>query len=179
MKLYDINLLPKRKRNLADTLLTFILYYFRYIIVVTQIVVIGVFFFRFKVDQQVIDLKESFKQKQQILAVTLPIVEEARSIQLKADHIQTIIDEQNVSLGLLRTIVKSIPRDVTLTSVEVLDEEVTIRGFASQVQSVRTLHKKLSTYKLLHGVEIASIERQVDGGFDFVIHLVRGTHEQE
>lgn len=44
MKSYDINLLPKEKNKLTDKILHFLLYYFRYIIVITQIVVIAVFF---------------------------------------------------------------------------------------------------------------------------------------
>ncbi len=178
MKLYDINLLPKRKRNTADILLNFILYYFRYIIVVTQIVVIGVFFFRFKVDQQVIDLKESFKQKQQILAVTLPIVEEARIIQVKTDQVQAIIDDQKTTLGILRTIVRSVPTAITLTQIEILEQELTIRGIATNVQAVRTFHSKLSSFDQLETVEIFGIERQTDGSFDFTIRQTR-TNDKE
>lgn len=179
MKLYDINLLPKRKNNAADILLTFILYYFRYIIVITQIIVIGVFFFRFRVDQQVIDLKESFKQKQQILAVTIPIVEEAKLIEKKSGAVRAIVDQQDETLNVLSFILKSVPREITIKNIQLLDTETIISGVSSQVLSIRAYHKKLSTFKGFEQAEILSIERQLDGSFEFIIRNEIQSHEEK
>jgi hypothetical protein len=171
MKEYEINLLPKRKSNVADKLLHFILYYFRYIIVITQIVVIGVFFFRFKVDQNVIDLKEAFKQKQQILAVTIPIVEEAKIIESKTSHVKMVITHQELFLARLNFLLKSIPKDITLVKLDLLDNEILIQGTASNVFSIRSLHRKLYVTDGFEEAEITSIERQSDNSFDFIIRI--------
>ncbi len=179
MKLYDINLLPKRKNNAADILLTFILYYFRYIIVITQIIVIGVFFFRFRVDQQVIDLKESFKQKQQILAVTIPIVEEAKVIERKSKDIRLIVDQQDQTLDTLAFILKSVPREITIKNIQLLDNETIISGTSTQVFAIRAYHKKLTTHAGFELAEILSIERQLDGSFEFIIRKDTISNEKE
>lgn len=171
MKSYDINLLPKKKNKVADKLLYFILYYFRYIIVITQIIVIGVFFFRFKVDQHVIDLKESFKQKQQILAVTIPIVEEAKVIEAKTNTISDVIDDQNLFLSRMNFLLKSIPQDITLQQLEMMEDGITLGGVATNVFTIRSLHKKISITQGFENAEITSIERRFNNSFEFSIRM--------
>jgi Tfp pilus assembly protein PilN len=178
MKLFEINLLPKKKNKVADKLLHFILYYFRYIIVITQIVVIGVFFFRFRVDQGVIDLKESFKQKQQILAVTIPIVEEAKEVELKTNQIQVVLDQEEEFLARLNFLVKSIPRDVTLQRLDILDQEIIVEGESVNVFSIRSLHRKIAMSQGLESAEIVSIEREADNSFHFLIKVRLQTDEK-
>ena len=68
---YKINLLEKKELNLLDKLTFFCLNYLRYIIVITQLVVIGVFFYRFQIDQRIIDLKEGVEQKKEIVQIVL------------------------------------------------------------------------------------------------------------
>lgn len=178
MSLYEINLLPKKKNKIADKLLHFVLYYFRYIIVITQIVVIAVFFFRFKVDQTVIDLKDAFKQKQQILAVTIPIVEEAKIVEGKTKHIKDVIDDQELFLARLQFILRSIPQDVTLTQLDILDDMVTITGSATNVFSVRSLHRKLYVTEGFEKAEISTIERESDNSYRFIIHIQLEQHDE-
>lgn len=171
MTSYEINLLPKKKNKVADRLLYFILYYFRYIIVITQIVVIGVFFFRFQVDQSVIDLKEAFKQKQQILAVTIPIVEEAKLVEAKTTQVKKIIDDQELFLARLNFILDSIPQNTTLNTLDLLEREIFIRGASTDVFSIRSLHQRMVVREGFELAEITSIERQTDNTFDFVIRV--------
>ena len=177
MKSYEINLLPKKKNKVADKLLYFILYYFRYIIVITQIVVIGVFFFRFKVDQQVIDSKESFKQKQQILTVTVPIVEEARAIEMKTNQVKEIIDDQELFLARVNFVLDSIPQNATLNSLSVRDSQINIQGQAADVFSIRSLHRRIALREGFESAVIASIERQPDDQFYFTIDIPLGKEQ--
>ena len=59
---YQINLLQEKEKDISGKIIYFALHYLRYILVVTQIVVIAVFFYRFKIDQEVIDLRDELKQ---------------------------------------------------------------------------------------------------------------------
>ncbi len=178
MKQFEINLLPKKKNKVADRLLHFVLYYFRYIIVITQIVVIGVFFFRFRVDQQVIDLKEAFKQKQQILAVTIPIVEEAREVSVKADKVSEIITQQETVLARTSFLLKNLPEDTSLFRLESSDDSVTIEGQSLNVFSVRALHRKIALREGFESASITSIQPLQDGSFSFTIQIPFGENEK-
>ncbi|PJB87766.1 hypothetical protein CO083_05355, partial [Candidatus Roizmanbacteria bacterium CG_4_9_14_0_8_um_filter_34_12] len=62
---YKINLLLPKEKNWLDKVIYFGLNYLRYILVITQTVIIMVFFYRFKIDQEIVDLKDAVKQKQE------------------------------------------------------------------------------------------------------------------
>lgn len=80
---YRINLLPQKETPLTEKIVYFALNYLRYIIVITQLVVIAVFFYRFQIDQKIIDLKESVDQKKEILQIVLPLLNQASNIDKK------------------------------------------------------------------------------------------------
>src|SRR3989339_2271771 len=92
---YKINLLPQKETSLIEKLMYFALNYLRYIIVITQLVVIGVFFYRFQIDQRIIDLKEAVDQKKEIVKIVLPLLNEAAKIDKKTLIINESIQKQN------------------------------------------------------------------------------------
>ncbi|QQR63494.1 hypothetical protein IPH70_03205 [Candidatus Roizmanbacteria bacterium] len=77
---YKINLLSKQEMSLIDKTLYFFLNYLRYILVFTQIIVIGVLFYRFRIDQNIIDLKDSLDQKKEIVQAVKPLLDEAEKV---------------------------------------------------------------------------------------------------
>lgn len=172
MNSYSVNLLPKKKNNIADKLLHFVLYYFRYIIIITQIVVIGVFFFRFREDQKVIDLKQKFRQKQQILAVTLPLVDEAHAIEEKTSYIKDVLDAQDTYLEKYNLILKIIPSDVTLTTIDLASDRAKIEGTSTSVESIRALHRRLIQTKDFETASIGTISSVPDIGYEFLIEML-------
>lgn len=172
MNSYSVNLLPKKKNNVADKLLHFVLFYFRYIIIITQIVVIGVFFFRFREDQKVIDLKQKFRQKQQILAVTLPLVDEAQAIEKKTSYIKDVLDSQDVYIQKYTVLLNSIPSDVTLKTIDLAEDHVKIEGSSTNVESIRALHRKLAQTNGFETATIGTITSAEEVGFEFIIEVL-------
>jgi Tfp pilus assembly protein PilN len=172
MSVAGINLLQQKQPQAADKLLYFILHYFRYIIVLTQIVVISVFFYRFQEDQKIIDQKESFKQKQHILLITLPVIEEAEAIELKTDRINTLLDTQNKTINHLSFISSVIPEDVSVQKIQVTDSTVQLIGSSKNLLSIRSLHKRIKQLKQYKMAKISSIQQDVAGGYSFGIGIV-------
>ena len=68
-KQVNINLIerPDENNSLSNQFLSWAFTYGRYIIIITQIIVLSVFFLRFKFDREHADLKESVSQKEAIL----------------------------------------------------------------------------------------------------------------
>lgn len=171
MSAYAINLLPKKQKKAADKLLYFVLHYFRYIIVITQIVVISVFFYRFREDQQIIDLKESFKQKQQILLITLPIIEEAEAIEQKAEKVEVLLSQQENLVKHMDYIIDVIPQDVSLTTIEINDGGMQVIGNSGSIISIRSLHKKIKQKEEYAQAHIVAIQENEDGSYGFGISV--------
>ncbi len=169
MKDIRINLLPKKKKRLIDKLLYFGLHYFRYIIVITQIAVISVFFFRFYIDQQIIDYKEAFSQKQQILSITFPLIAEAEELSIKTKHIRELIDSQNKYVEILSYIFTNIPADMTISSFEWGEDKIYIKGQSITSGSVQSMKARLTQSKRFKEIVIENVIRNIDSQFDFSI----------
>ena len=77
---YTINLFSPKDKSLEDKVLYFAFNYLRCILVITQLVVIYVFFYHFTVDQQIVDLKDTLNQKQEIVSVVAPLLKQAERV---------------------------------------------------------------------------------------------------
>lgn len=175
MSASGINLLQQKQPQVADKLLYFILHYFRYIIVITQIVVISVFFYRFQEDQKIIDSKEAFKQKQHILLLTLPVIEEAKALESQTSKINTLLKSQNDSVDNLGFIATIIPRDVAVERIQISGSTIQIVGRTNNLISIRSLHKKIKNTKGYENAQISSIQQNIDSSYSFGIGVVIAT----
>jgi Tfp pilus assembly protein PilN len=164
MKNYQINLLPKKKPSLIDKIVYFSLHYLRYVVVITQIVVIVVFFYRFKVDQEIIDLKESTDQKEEIIKLTLPIVTEAQTIDERMNQIKQILEKQARLTTNLDYIFSIFPAQITLTSLDFNESKIKLMGTTSNPPMVKLFVEKLKSDKKFKQVAINQINKK---GFIF------------
>lgn len=171
MKKYQINLIPKKKRDLTDTILYFFLHYLRYIIVMTQIVVICVFFFRFQVDQEIIDLKESIDQKQEIIKVTKPLITEANVVDNKIGQIKIILDRQETYLKNVNYIFSIIPAEIVLNRFEIENNTIKLVGISNNTLIIRHFNERLKSEAHYKNVNLTELSK-VPTGFSFSINVV-------
>lgn len=172
MNSYTINLLPKKKKQVADKLLYFVLHYFRYIIVLTQIIVISVFFYRFSQDQKIIDLKESFQQKQQILTITLPLIQEAQAVGANIKNVNRLLNYQDDFFSRFDFALGVVPQDIKLSYFQMDDISLEIRGDAGSINSIRSLNKRLQEKKEFTSSQIRSVDKTIQGEYSFVIYIL-------
>ena len=140
---YKINLMPKKGTSLMEKVFYFALNYLRYIIVITQLVVIGVFFYRFQIDQKIIDLKEAVNQKKEIVSIVLPLLNEANRIDKKTIEIEKIINKQNSFSSMMSYLLSVFPETATLTSFESNDDSLKIAGIASNPKHLQSFYNLL------------------------------------
>jgi len=171
MSTYDINLFAKKKRSFTEKLLFFLLHYFRYIIVITQIVVIGVFFYRFRVDQNIIDHKEAFRSKQQILALTVPLIEEARATEESTAKIEAILEKQESFLKLYDSVIQTVPEGIIIIEVDFSRIIITVSGYADDTFAIQKYYRKLRANELYSDVSIKELNINQDFNFSFTIDI--------
>lgn len=167
---YRINLLPIKEVPFSDKLMFFLLNYLRYIIVITQLVVIGVFFYRFQIDQRIIDLKESVDQKKEIVQIVLPLLQEAERIDNKSSEINKIILKQKNFDMMIQYFLSVFPESITLTELISTEASLKISGDATdarQLQAFFLLLKKDGRFAL---VEFKNIKR-TPTGYTFMMSL--------
>lgn len=170
MKRYQINLIRQKKQDFADKIIFFFLHYLRYIIVITQIVVIGVFFFRFQVDQEIIDLKESIQQKEEIFKVMKPLIAEVNAAEQSIQNVKKVLGEQSAFLNHIDYFFSVIPSEVVLDKFEIDSTTVLLSGKANNLSVIKTLTAKLRRDKRYKNVVISQVTRAEDG-FSFAITI--------
>ena len=163
---YKINLITQRKEKQIDRLIYFMLHYLRYILVITQIVVIGVFFYRFKVDQEMVDLQEALDQKKEIIQVSQPLIKEAKREAFKLDQARSIITRQLTLIESLDYLLSLFPENLFLTKLKVAKDSISMIGFTQDVQSINNFLNRLKKEAKFKKINLTNIKKG-DQGLEF------------
>lgn len=158
---YNINLLPQKKKDFTGRLFYFILHYLRYILVITQLVVIIVFFYRFKIDQEIIDTNESLMQKQEILKVSKPIINEAAAISFKIKEIKDILDRQDEFDQMLQYLLSRFPKGLTLSKLAFSKETVIFDGKALDALPLQLFYNRLRKENRFQQVKLGNMQKKL------------------
>jgi len=161
---YKINLLLPKEENWLDKIIYFGLNYLRYILVITQTVIILVFFYRFKVDQEIVDLKDAVKQKQEIITVSKPLIEEAENLIRVLDNSQIIIDDQIHFQSLFSYFSKSFPRQITLNKLLVNQNGIDFDGVTNDIKIVHQYQKRMQEEGKFKKINLKQIKK-IENGF--------------
>jgi Tfp pilus assembly protein PilN len=167
---YRINLITIKKDKLANQLLDFIASYLRYILVITQIVVIIVFFYKLKTDQEIVDLEESITQKQEIFNVAKPLIDEYLLYIYKNNQIEIFLSKQDQLQSQLDYLLAQFPKDVFLTKMGYIHDELTITGYSTNPDLIRSFYYQLQQDKRFNKLNFESITRN-NTGFVFGMKL--------
>jgi len=163
---YKINLLPEKEKDLLDKGIYFVLHYLRYVLVITQIVVISVFFYRFKIDQEIIDLKDELQQKQEIVAVSEPLLKEAEIVDLKTKQTREILVDQAKFAESFTYFLDTFPQKLTLKRLNIKLGIYTFEASTIDPETIRIYLGKLRQDKRFKKIVIGSIRRT---GVDFSV----------
>lgn len=167
---YKINLIEKKEQSFVEKLTFFGLNYLRYIIVITQLVVIGVFFYRFQIDQRIIDLKEGVDQKKEIVEIVLPLLNEASKIDKKTLIIEDTLLQQKKFSGIVDYLLSSFPETIILTNMEIKGESIKMTGDAINAQHLQDFYNLLKKENKFQIVNFQSIKKS-EFGYNFVLLL--------
>lgn len=167
---YKINLFPEPERNAVDKITYFALHYLRYILVITQLVAIIVFFFRFKVDQDIVDLKEKLTQQRSILTSANSMLDQVKEIDTKTKNIREIIEVQNNFQNQYFYLYSKINPDLNVSILSIDSQGVKITGSSSNVDSIKKMYESIKTENKFKIINLENIDKK-DGSYDFNLSL--------
>ena len=167
---YRINLLPKKELNITDKVIYFTFHYLRYILVITQLVVIGVFFYRFKVDQEIVDLKDTLQQKREIITVSQPILKAIHTIDVKAGFASGVVKQQKQYQSMMEYFLSIFPDKLSLTSMTIGDGSITFEGTTLDVQSVQIFLARLKSDGKFQNITLQRLDK-TEFGYTFTFIL--------
>lgn len=167
----NINLIIKERigESLSEQFLAWILTYGRYIIIITQIIVLSVFFFRFKIDREHTDLKEAVDQKQALIEAVSDLETEIRRIQGRLSTIRKVSANQDAPLKVLRFLQERTPVDTSLSNLILTSEKINFQATSGNLRSFSFLLRQLQQDKKFSEVTLSDMQRKADGRVEFKI----------
>lgn len=159
-----INLLPQEdfeKKPLGKFLL-WALSAGRWIVILTELVVIAAFISRFKFDRDLTDLHDKIKQKQAIIQSYSAFEKEFRFFKTRIAQIQTLYAKQVDSSAVLNTVALSLPGDVLLSQFSFEESSLSISGVALSEEGLGNFLAGLITSKKFKNIDVSSITRKKD-----------------
>lgn len=169
---YSINLIPKKKQqeSLVDKVVYFFLNYLRYIFVITQLIIIGVFFYRFRIDQSIVDLKESIDQKEEIIQVVYPLIQEAEKIDTRTKEIRNILAGQTKTEQILDYILSIFPSNIYLNNMILDKDSLKMYGLAQKISQLQVFYLRLQKEKRFEMIDLKDLKK-TDDGYTFYLNL--------
>lgn len=160
-KHFRLNLLRKERLSIVTEATTFFKYYAKYIIILTQLVVLSVFFFKVVLDQSVIDLKETIDQKNQIILTAESMINNNNVMAEKLKNIQDIVNKINSDQAALTTTLNNIPDSVTLDLLVLDNGKVRISGTTYEAIDINKFELRLRN-KLKRDISLENVEKETN-----------------
>lgn len=167
---YLINLFPEQEKNVSERIIYFGFHYLRYILVITQFVAICVFFFRFKIDQEIVDLKDTLYQKQSIVTATSDLVGRVQAIDNQMKQVQGVMTEQDKFQDQYRYLFSRFPSSITISSFSWSAAGIDIQGSSLSVEPIRAFYDSLREDKRFTIIDLSTIEKR-GNEFIFTLHV--------
>lgn len=170
-KTLKVNLLPKEifDETYTGQFFQWALTYGRYIIIITQIVVLGVFFARFRLDRENVDLKESIQQKQALISSVKDVENEVRNIQERLLQIKKIESTQYVPLSVLNFLQDVTPTAIFYKHIKISSGQLSLSGSGNNLHTLSGLLFQLKKSGRFSEITLDDIQRKPDGSVIFLI----------
>lgn len=161
----EINLLVKTEEHLSIStqFLDWALTYGRYIIIIIQIVVLSVFFLRFKLDRDRTDLKETVSQKRALVESITDVEDEIRRVQKRLTDIKLISANQDSYSRLINFLEKNTPVETTYTLLSFSSDQVRFTAVSRDLKTFNYLLRQLQNENLLADLQLEDLKRRPDG----------------
>lgn len=165
-----INLFPHQQKTAVDRLVYFGLHYLRHILVITQFVAICVFFYRFTVDQQIVDLRDTLAQKDSIVEATSSLIKSVEELDIKIKNVKTVLSLQTTMQETYTYVFSKIPENIDVSKLSIEGELVQIEGVSASSESIRDFFETIKNEEKFENSELSNIQRD-PAGYNFSIQL--------
>ena len=168
-----INLLPKTEFEISfwGRFLKWSLTAGRYIIILTELLVIVAFMSRFKLDHDLSDLNDTILGKQALLEASANTEKVLRLTQARLNFADQKQKNHPVPSEVISKITGLLPSRVTLSSVALVGSNLTLEMTSPSEQELGVLVQALTTDKMFKSVDLISVASESETTIKFVIKI--------
>ncbi len=165
----SVNLLPHTEfeASFGGKFLHWAIFYGRYLIIVTEIVVILAFFLRFRVDADLSNINDAIAGKKNIIAANLKFESTYKGVQNRLSEAGKIIAKTPYG-QTLDSITGQIPDGVKITTLTITAHEFSLTGVGDQ-GSFNTLVDRMLAQKNFKNVSLSNISYDTVSAVKFIL----------
>lgn len=156
-----INLFTGRSKNFIDRFLKWALSAGRLLIILTEIIALSAFIYRFSLDRQLIDLKDKIKSQQKILDLYKNSEKKYRSVQQRIALSSELSTTAKKNVDIFNKINSSIPNNMSVTSLTLQRKNIAISADVSSISTLTTFMKKIKSLPEVKGTTLDRIDNRI------------------
>lgn len=161
-----INLLPNDdfQSTTFGRILKWALSSFRFMVIITELIVMSAFLSRFWLDARNSDLNEELNLSVAQVVAYEDVEKEFRSYQGQLSVARSLYSNTKSS-ELIQNVTSILPSDLVITSIQLIGEDVQIKAVSFSEQAVAQFLVNLEGLKVLEKVELSQVASSVENSF--------------
>lgn len=167
-KPHSINLLKNKETDFFGEFIKWTLTIGRLVVIITELIALSAFIYRFSLDRRLIDLRSEIKQKQTIIAAQKDSEAKYRDLQ---DRITLALNFSNLSEErhkILNDILSFTPQGMTLNNLSLDKDKINVDANVRAVSSLALFVNSLKNYPNIDTISIDNIENRPQTNFIIV-----------
>ncbi len=159
----SINLLPRDEfeSSAMGVVLEWALAFGKWAVILTQLIVMGTFLWRFSLDRQLTDLKKSINKNVAIIKSYEQIEKDFILTQKRVSLATKILDQQNKESEILTQLTQITPADVWLDKLNITESTVNLSAYAGSLNGFGQFLTAAQKVPLFKSITVNKIQ---DGG---------------
>lgn len=157
-KFVSINLIKDQKSDLLERIINWSLGVGRILIIVTELIALGAFLWRFGLDQQLVDLHTEIKQKQAIVGAFKKNEDEYRNLQDRLSIASNFTQTERKRFQIYKDVLGLATSGITFNKISLSSNNLVIEITVDSVSSLSNFTNSLKLYSQIETVSIDKIE---------------------
>lgn len=156
----NINLAKNRGESFLDRFIGFALTIGRVLIIVTELIALAAFLYRFTLDRTLSDLHDRITQQEAVVNLLKDNESTFRNIQARLSLANALTKQGNQLPSYLQDVVSFAPVDMNIQTIAVATDAIRIEATVQSVDSLTHFVDKLKLYAPIASVSIDKIDNQ-------------------
>lgn len=167
--LSSINLIKNKQIPLFDKFMNWALTAGRLIVIITEVIAVAAFIYRFSLDERLIDLHSAIKNKQTLISLLKQDEDKYRNLQDRIALASNLSEKNTKTNKIILNIIGLIPQGVRLDSLTFNKDKIAINANANSVSSLTNFVNLLKDYPDIKSVSIDNIENKPFIGLSVIV----------
>ncbi|MCL5746850.1 MAG: hypothetical protein M1277_01030 [Patescibacteria group bacterium] len=156
----SINLIRKEGVSFFDSFLNWVLTYGRFLVIVTELIALSAFLYRFSLDRKLSDLRDQIKQKQAVVDLLKNNENTYRNLQDRLSEIALLGDSAVTKAKIIKNIISLVPYGFFIDTITESSSSIMVSGHATSSQALLVFIDRLKNYQYTDSVNLTNIENK-------------------